>query len=173
MDSPLVLVVCGVSGAGKTTVGRLLARRLGRAFHDADDFHPPGNVARMRRGEPLTDEDRGPWLDALRRLIDHCLEANRMAVLACSALKAEHRRRLGIDQRRVVTVFLDGSRSLIAARVAARNHNFMPASLLDSQFDALEPPGDGIRVPIDAPPDRVVERIVDALRACRAGPDPA
>lgn len=163
MEEILALVVCGVSGAGKSTVGRLLARRLGWDFLDADDFHPPGNVQKMRRGEPLTDRDRGPWLDTLRRMIDRRVREGRPAVLACSALKASYRNRIGIDQRRVVSVFLAGSRDLIAARIARREHAFMPASLLDSQFDSLEPPSGGVRVPVDTEPEEVVERVLAAL----------
>jgi gluconokinase len=163
MDRARVVVVCGVSGAGKSTVGRLLAERLGCDFYDADDFHPPANVAKMRRGEPLTDVDRAPWLDALGELVDRGVREGQGLVLACSALKAAYRGRLGIDQERVVSVFLDGSKDLIAERIAARSHEFMPASLLDSQFDALEPPLAGIRVGIEAVPDVIVDRIVGAL----------
>ncbi|HEY5646187.1 MAG TPA: gluconokinase [Pseudomonadales bacterium] len=165
MEAALVLVVCGVSGAGKTTVGRLLAETLGWDFFDADDFHPAANVDKMRRGEPLDDQDRGPWLDTLRGLIESCRRDGRPAVLACSALKAAYRERLGIDQQRVVSVFLSGSKALIAGRVASRGHGFMPASLLDSQFEALEPPSDGIRVGVDSKPGVVVERIIAALRS--------
>lgn len=163
MEAALVLVVCGVSGAGKTTVGRLLAQTLGWEFFDADDLHPPANVDKMRRGEPLDDQDRGPWLDALRGLIDRCKREGRPAVLACSALKAAYRERLGIDQQRVLSVFLSGSKDLIAQRIAERGHAFMPESLLDSQFEALEPPSDGIRVGVDSKPAMVVERIIAAL----------
>lgn len=163
MEAPVALIVCGVSGAGKSTVGRLLAQRLGRDFHDADDFHPPANVEKMRRGEPLTDADRSPWLDALRELIERTAREGRRCVIACSALKTAHRDRLGVDQRRVLSVFLDGPRDLIATRIAAREHPFMSPTLLDSQFDALEPPSDGIRVAIEASPDAVVAQIVVAL----------
>jgi len=163
MEAPVVLVVCGVSGAGKTTVGSLLAKRLERDFFDADDFHPPGNVEKMRRGEPLDDADRAPWLDALRDLIECCVRQGRPAVLACSALKAAYRDRLGIDQRRVVSVFLHGPEALIATRIAGRDHGFMPASLLRSQFEALEAPAGGIHVDVDAAPDAVVARIVAAI----------
>jgi len=166
METIVALVVCGVSGAGKTTVGSLLAQRLGWAFFDADDFHPPANVEKMRREEPLTDADRGPWLDALRTLIERAEDEGRPLVLACSALKATHRERLGIDQCRVVSVFLDGPKQLIAERIADRAHTFMPASLLDSQFEALEPPAGGIRVTIDAPVGVIVDRIL-AARAAR------
>jgi len=162
METLVALVVCGVSGAGKSTVGSLLAQRLGWAFFDADDFHPRSNVEKMRRGEPLTDTDRGPWLDALRALIERAEDDGQPLVLACSALKAAYRDRLGIDQRRVVSVFLDGSKRLIAARLAGRAHTFMPASLLDSQFEALEPPAGGIRVTIDAPVEVIVDRILAA-----------
>jgi gluconokinase len=160
---PVVIVVCGVSGAGKSTVGTLLAARLGRDFYDADDFHPPANVEKMRRGEPLTDDDRAPWLDALRGLIERCVRERQPAVLACSALKAAHRDRLGIDQRRVHSVFLRGSQDLIAERLARREHAFMPPSLLRSQFEALEPPMGGIHVDVDAAPEAIVERIVATL----------
>jgi len=165
METIVALVVCGVSGAGKTTVGTLLAQRLGWAFFDADDFHPPANVEKMRRGEPLTDADRGPWLDALRALIERAEDEGQPLVLACSALKADHREQLRIDQCRVTSVFLDGPRHLIAERIAGRTHTFMPASLLDSQFEALEPPAGGIRVTIDAPVGVVVDRILAALPA--------
>jgi gluconokinase len=163
VEQVIALVVCGVSGAGKTTVGRLLAQRLGWEFLDADDLHPPANVQKMRRGEPLTDDDRRPWLDALRDRIDQSIHGGRATVLACSALKERHRDRLGIDQQRVVSVFLEGSKSLIEMRLAHREHDFMPASLLDSQFEALERPSGGVRVSIDATPEEVVDRILDAL----------
>lgn len=162
MVGPLVLVVCGVSGAGKTTIGRLLATHTGRVFLDADDFHPPANVAKMRRGEPLTDADRAPWLAALRAQVDQALETSQPTVLACSALKSAYREALGIDQHHVVSVFLEGAPALIAARIAARQHAFMPAGLLHSQFAALEPPADGIRVSIDQTPAAIVQAIVSA-----------
>lgn len=163
MDQALVVVVCGVSGAGKSTVGRLLAQRLGWDFYDADDFHRPHNVQKMRRGEPLTDADRRPWLDRLGELVQRCVRERRAAVLACSALKSAYRDRLGVDQCRVVSVFLHGSKDLIAGRIAGRGHEFMPAALLDSQFEALQPPSTGIRVQIDAAPDVIVDRILAAL----------
>lgn len=162
MEDLVVLVVCGVSGAGKSTVGRKLARRLDWQFQDADDFHPLVNVEKMRRGQPLGDEDRDPWLVALGSLIEQHLRQCAPLVLACSALKAAHRDRLGIDQHRVVSVFLDGPRELIAERMTRREH-FMPPSLLDSQLETLEPPRAGIRVTVDATPDAVVRQILSAL----------
>lgn len=163
INPPRAIVVCGVSGSGKTTVGRALAARLNAEFADADDFHPSENIARMRAGTPLTDRDREPWLLALRVHIDQVLERGGTLVLACSALKASYRQLLGIDQQRVLSVFLDGAPELIAARLAARQHAFMPAHLLHSQLAALEPPPDGLRVVIDQSPDELVARILGEL----------
>jgi len=150
----------GVSGAGKSTVGKLLADQLGWPFLDADEYHPPENVAKMAAGKPLTDEDRWPWLQKLNLLLKH--EAN--AVLACSALKDAYRKVLveGIPQSRVV--FLRGTIDLIRSRLAQRQHRYMPASLLDSQFATLEPPAGAIEVDISADPETCVSAIVAQLR---------
>lgn len=142
-------------------MGRLLAARLGVPFLDADDHHPPANVERMRAGEPLSDADREPWLDRLAdRLEDH---RDSGAVLACSALKDAYRERLGVDQREIVSVFLAGDRATIAERLARRRHAFMPPALLDSQFEALEPPAGGIRVAVDGDPEAVCAAVLAAL----------
>ena len=156
----MIVVVMGVSGAGKSTIGRLLAERLGWRFLDADEFHPPQNVAKMRAGTPLTDEDRWPWLRNLNSMLKQ--EAN--AVLACSALKEIYRQRLvdGIDDNKLV--FLKGEKSLIRSRLDARQHKYMPASLLDSQFATLEPPAGAIEVDIGAAPGACVEAILPRLR---------
>src|SRR5579883_3513106 len=130
----MVILVMGVAGAGKTTVGRLLAQRLGFRFADADDLHPPENVARMRAGLPLREEDRAPWLAALRRLIDGWLEHGEDAVLACSALRASHRRQLGAGRPGVRLVFLHAPPALLAARLAARKGHFAGPALLESQL---------------------------------------
>lgn len=151
----LILVVCGVSGAGKSTVGKLLARRAGWPFYDADDFHPPANVEKMRRGEPLDDEDRRPWLERLAALIAQ----QERAIVACSALKQAHRDLLGIDQQSVISVFLEGSPESIAERLSRRRHDFMPSSLLESQFEALEVPLEGACVSIDQTPAAICEEI--------------
>ncbi len=148
----------GVSGCGKSTVGALLARRLGAEFLDADEFHPPQNVARMAAGVPLTDADRLPWLERLNAE----LKRREHAVLACSALKESYREVLarGIHCR---LVHLRGPIELIRARLQERQHRYMPASLLESQFATLEPPVGGIEVDIGEPPARCVEAIAAAL----------
>jgi gluconokinase len=158
----MVVVLMGVSGSGKTTVGRLLAARTGATFYDADDFHPQANVEKMRRGVPLTDEDRRPWLEALRALVASCLERGERAVLACSALKEEYRRRILLDGR-VKLVYLKGDYALIKERLKKRSGHFMKPELLDSQFDALEEPRHALQVEADAPPEEIVEAIKDGL----------
>jgi gluconokinase len=135
----VIVVVCGVAGVGKTTVGKVLAEQLGWEFYDADNFHPAENIDKMRRGIPLTDEDRGPWLERLRQLIEHCIKAGINAVLACSALKKAYRDRLRVSDD-VKFVFLRGSRSRIAAQLQARRGHFADPAILDSQFDDLEEP---------------------------------
>jgi gluconokinase len=155
----MIVVVMGVSGVGKTSIGERLAARLGWRFIDADDHHPAANVAKMAAGAPLEDADRWPWLEALNRL----LRAERDAIVACSALKEAYRKRLlaGIAEWRLV--FLEGDKALIASRLAARKHRYMPASLLDSQLATLEPPTQAIRIDVSAPLERSVDTILQAL----------
>ena len=150
----------GVSGSGKSTVGALLAARLGWPLLDADEYHPPENVAKMRAGTPLGDEDRAPWLQKLNLL----LKNEKNAILACSALKEAYRRRLveGISSHKII--FLKGEKHLILARLKQRQHKYMPASLLDSQFATLEPPAGAIEVDISLAPGDCVEAIVARLR---------
>ena len=154
----MIVIVMGVSGVGKTTIGRLVAERLGWRFIDADDHHPPANVAKMAAGIPLEDADRWPWLDSLNEI----LRNERDAVLACSALKESYRKRLLTGIRGARVVFLDGDKALIASRLAARKHRYMPATLLDSQFAALEPPAHAVRVDVARP----VEASVAAILRC-------
>jgi len=142
----VIVIVMGVSGAGKSTIGRALAERLGYPFLDADEFHPPQNVAKMASGMPLTDADRAPWLDSLNRRLSGMPDA----VLACSALKDAYRRRLAQGLVDCRFVHLRGDIELIRARLQARQHRYMPASLLESQFATLEPPRDAIEVDISA-----------------------
>lgn len=166
-----VVVVMGVSGIGKTVVGRALAERLGWTFQDADGFHPPANVARMSRGIPLTDAERWPWLDALADLITMTLAGDGGLVLACSALARRYRDRMGVERDGVRLVSLDGPPELIRARIEARRDHFMPASLLDSQLAALERPTPDERpivVGIDATPEEIASRVVAALESTDA-----
>jgi len=152
----------GVSGCGKTTVAGLLARRLGWQLAEADLFHSPGYVAKMRAGIPLTDEDRWPWLAAIAAWIDAALAQGKPGVVTCSALKRRYRDIIVGDRSGVRLVYLRGSYELIASRLASREHEYMPPSLLKSQFDALEEPGpdeNPIVVPIELPPAAIVERI--------------
>ena len=158
---PVVIVVMGVSGAGKTTHGRALAAALGCDFADADDHHPVANVAKMRAGAPLDDADRAPWLAALRTLIERHLDAERPLVLACSALKQAYRDALWAHRPRMRLVYLEGNREALAARLAARADHFMPAALLDSQLADLQPPADAVRVPLDL----AIEAHVSTARA--------
>lgn len=138
---PPVLVVMGVAGAGKTTVGRELAARLGWAFEDGDDLHPPANIAKMKRGQPLDDADRAPYLVNVAAWIDRRAAAGEPGVVTCSALKRAYRVVLTEGRPFVRLIYLDGSLALIGERMAQRSGHFMPASLLASQFEALEPPG--------------------------------
>jgi len=136
----MVVILMGVSGSGKTTVGRLVAGDLGWDFHEGDDLHPQANIEKMSRGIPLTDADRTLWLVEIRELIDDLLRQGRSALITCSALKGAYRDRLGVDRRDVRLVYLKGSYALILARMQARRNHFMKADMLRSQFDALEEP---------------------------------
>jgi len=158
----------GVSGAGKTTVGRLLAESLGWSFHDADDLHPAENVRKMAAGTPLDEADRSGWLAAVRRLIDERLAATtageaRGAVVACSALKRSHRRLLGSARRGVVLVHLAGTRNRLAERLRIRRDHWMPPSLLASQLRALEPPESALVVDVAAPAKEIARMIAERL----------
>ena len=155
----MIVVVMGVSGSGKSTVGQLLATRLGCRFIDADEHHPSANVAKMASGTPLTDEDRWPWLDKLNAL----LRNEKDAVLACSALKQAYRERLGIGIADLQVVFLKGKKDLIRERLKTRQHRYMPASLLDSQFATLEPPAQALEIDIAADPGACVAAILSGL----------
>ena len=163
---PCALIVMGVSGAGKSTIGEKLAERLGWSYEDGDKFHPASNVAKMSAGQPLTDDDRWPWLQAIADEIDRLAAAGERAVIACSALKRAYRDVLVHGRDDVRIVFLDGTQDLIANRLAARKGHFMPPGLLDSQFKTLERPGTierPITVSIDAPVERIVDDIVNQL----------
>jgi gluconokinase len=168
----MVVVVMGVSGAGKTTVGSALAARLGWTFVDADDLHPAGNVEKMRRGVPLTDDDRTPWIRALARGVDAWSRAGRDVVLACSALRRSHRdvlRAAVPDGASIRFAYLAGERPVIDRRLRGRAGHFMPGSLLASQLDALEAPdaSEALAVPVDRPVAAIVDAIVAGLELDR------
>ena len=154
----MVVVVMGVAGSGKTTVGRLLADELGWKFYDADDFHPPANVEKMASGRPLEDGDRIPWLEALRDLIRGCLERGEGAVVACSALKDSYREYLLVGGG-VRLVYLKGDHELILERLNRRRGHFMKPGMLDSQFAALEEPEPETHFDISAQPAEIVREI--------------
>ncbi len=156
----MFIILMGVSGSGKTTVGKALAHELGCAFFDGDDYHPERNVAKMRDGIPLTDDDRRDWLLTLAKLISDNLVRSSSGVLACSALKQQYRDLLSVDPERVKFVYLMGNRELISARMRDRKDHFMQAGMLDSQFDALEEPLDAMTVDINLSPEEIVELVV-------------
>ena len=158
----MIVLMMGVCGSGKTTTGKALAESLGWPFFDGDDFHPESNVAKMAAGQPLTDADRWPWIERIAEAMREVLDRGGSAVFACSALKSAYRQRM---QRAgdVRIIFLNGDAETIGPRLAARTRHFMPASLLPSQFAALEVPDDALVVDIrDAVPTQVA-RIRDGL----------
>ena len=160
------VVVMGVSGSGKSTVGAALADRLGWIFVDGDSLHPAANVAKMQAGQPLDDHDREPWLTAIAGQIDAWGRHRTPGVITCSALKRRYRDRIIGDRADVRLIYLAGTREVIARRLSARHGHFMPASLLDSQFATLEPPEieeNAIAVDIDRPIISIVDRIVTSL----------
>jgi gluconokinase len=159
----LVVVLMGVTGTGKTEVGTRLARALGGEFAEGDDYHPPANVAKMRSGTPLDDADRQPWLETLSHEIGAWLDAGKTVVLACSALKQRYRDILKAGRPGVRFVHLEGDRDLVRSRLAQRRGHYMPATLLDSQFAALEEPADAITVGIEGTPDAIVSEIMKGL----------
>jgi gluconokinase len=161
---PLVVIVMGVAGSGKSTVGAALAAALGWRFVDADAHHLPGSVAKMARGEALTDADRWPWLDRLRAIIVAALAADESLVLACSALKAAYRARLvGGDAQRVRFVHLTGTPELLRTRLARRAGHFMKPDMLASQLATLEPPADALTLDVAQPTDALVAQIVGSF----------
>jgi len=169
-EAPLLLVVMGVSGCGKTTIGRLLAERLGWPFQEGDALHPPDNVARMHAGTPLTDAERWPWLQRISEQLEAWRRSGSSGLITCSALARRYRDFLRAGRPEVRFLYLKGERPVIAARLAARRGHFMPPGLLDSQFAALEPPSPEepvIEVDITLPLEAVVERIEKELKLVR------
>lgn len=166
-DMPMcgVVVIMGVSGSGKSTVGALLAERNDGIFHDADDFHPLANISKMANGTPLNDEDRAPWLEKLRAEVIAIAPSDRLVVLACSALKKSYRKVLGVGTPGIALVYLKGDAEVLSDRLNLRAGHFMKSGMLESQLAALEEPDsqEGISVSIDAPLDEIVSSIEAAL----------
>jgi len=156
-------IVMGVSGCGKSRVGKALAKQLGWDFYDADDFHPPENVAKMTGGIPLNDKDRAPWLASLHDLISCSLKANQPGVLACSALKERYRQQLLDGNPNVQIVYLKGSYKLVWSRMSARQDHYMKARMLESQFDALEEPTNALTLDISMSVDDIVKTIISIV----------
>jgi gluconokinase len=154
----MVIVLMGVTGSGKTTVGRLLSTELGWRYYDADDFHPQANIEKMRDGIPLNNDDRRPWLESLGQLVHGSLERGENIVLACSALKESYRKFLLVDER-VKLIYLKGDYELIQKRLNARRGHYMNPKLLDSQFETLEEPESNGQVDISLTPEEIVKTI--------------
>jgi carbohydrate kinase (thermoresistant glucokinase family) len=163
IPQPFILVVMGVSGAGKTTLATGLARSLNLPFEEGDALHPPANVAKMKAGQPLSDEDRAPWLARVKEWIDTQLDRGQSGIITCSALKRACRDTLRANRTNVVFVYIDGDEDLIRKRLGGRKGHFMPPSLLASQFAALEPPADDehpiVVFAADTPQDQVRKAI--------------
>lgn len=171
----MIVVITGVSGSGKSSIGRKLAERLGCRFYDADDFHSQGNIDKMTRGEALTDEDRAPWLQSMRRAITHWNDLGEPAVLACSALKRAYRQTLigGLDN--AVLVYLKASPETISARLTQRQGHFMKANMLAGQFSALEEPDNSEAIIVDAakPIEELVGTLSSQIKAAESESQPS
>lgn len=163
-DNAMVVILMGVTGSGKTTLGRLLAEQLGCEFFDGDDYHPIENIRKMSAGIPLTDQDRVVWLRTLAGLIRKAVGDHRNAVLACSALKQTYREVLEVDQQQVRFVYLKGNAELIHSRVQRRSGHYMKTGMLESQFAALEEPQNVLTIDIRQSPQDCVSSIIAALQ---------
>lgn len=159
----MIVVIMGVSGCGKTTVGSLLAKQLGWAYYEGDAFHTAENIDKMSKGVSLDDDDRGPWLAAIKEAIDRCVDEASDAVIACSALRRKYRRTLSADIVDIRFVYLKGDFESIRERMKSRDRHYMKANMLESQFLSLEEPEDAIEIDIGSSPLDIVERIKSQL----------
>ncbi len=157
------IVVMGVSGSGKSTIGRALAHRLQARFIEGDDFHPPANIAKMSQGTPLTDEDRWPWLDALREALTASVRRGELTVLSCSALRQVYRDRLALGLPGLRWIYLKGDRDALLRNFAKRTDHFMKVNMLESQLRTLEEPVDAIVLPCEGPVDELVDHAIRSL----------
>lgn len=164
MNTPRIYYVMGVSGSGKSTIGKLLADTLQIPFYDADDFHPQANIDKMAKGHPLNDEDRAEWLQSLNEKAISCINQHQGAVIACSSLKNSYREILvKTIENSADIIFLNGSFELISQRINQRKNHFMPPGLLESQFETLQEPSDAIEVAIDQSPAEIIEEILKKI----------
>jgi gluconokinase/shikimate kinase len=166
IEKPVVLVLMGVSGCGKTTVAAILSGRLDWPFEEGDALHPQSNIDKMHAGHPLTDEDRAPWLEKIALWVEECLDAGESGLITCSALKRSYRDIINRRGHGIRFVYLAGSKETIAARLAARHGHFMPSTLLDSQFEALQEPAadePAIRIDIGPAPSVIANEIINTL----------
>jgi gluconokinase len=163
----MVIIIMGVEGTGKTTIGKMLAEKLGWKFYDADDYHPKRNIDKMRRGIPLNDEDRWPWLEEIGRLINSSLNLNEPSVIACSALKRSYREYLKQQEERIIFVYLKGDKNTISKRLASRKGHFAGTQLLESQLQALEEPEGVLTCDISRQPEVITDYIIEKLELSR------
>lgn len=155
----MIIIVIGVSGSGKTVVGEQLAKRLNYEFQDADDFHSPENIEKMRQNIPLNDQDRQPWLQKLRKTIQQWLQQDKNVILACSGLKQDYRKQLLVNPQQMQIVYLKGSYELIEKRLKQRSGHYMKADLLHSQFEDLEEPSAAIEIDISQSTEEIIQQI--------------
>jgi gluconokinase len=159
----MVIIIMGVEGTGKTTIGKMLAQKLGWKFYDADDYHPKRNIEKMRSGLPLNDEDRWPWLKEVRKLIDSSLNRNESSIIACSALKSSYRQYLKQQNEKIIFVYLKGNKNTISKRLASREGHFAGTELLESQLQTLEEPEGVITCDISREPEVISDYIIEKL----------
>ena len=167
----MIIIIMGVCGSGKSTIGQMLARELAIDFWEGDEFHPAVNRKKMSRGDSLTEEDRRPWLEKIRETIDQYMAREAGMIVSCSALTRKSRQILGTDRQEVKLIYLSGPESILTDRMRGREHHFMPVSLLRSQLETLgEPgPGDALIISVDADPDDLIREILSGLRKKETG----